>query len=197
MVGSGTIKTLAALVAAMAVGTAVLIAMETAPARPVVPVPLRLSQGEDAGIDLTLIRNIRAPLQYQKWRNIIIHDTGRDGVDVARGCHFVIGSQENPADATIHCTNLWADQLDGNHIYMPGFSYNENSIGICLMENSAKAAPTPAQIQSLVRLVRTLQAACQIPWDHVYLHSDLGEAGCPGQFFADEDFRHELLPPAR
>ncbi len=194
MVGSGTIKTLAALVGAMAIGTAVLIAMETAPARPVVSIP-RLTQDQDTGIDFALISNTRVPLMYPKWRNIVIHDVGRDGANATKGCHFVIGRLDNPNDGSIRPTSLWADQQDGDHIYMPGFSYNENSVGICLMSDSSRAAPSGSQMKALVRLVRTLQDSCQIPRDHVYLHADLGEDGCPGHFFPKDDFREEL--PAR
>jgi hypothetical protein len=196
MLGSGTIKTLAALVGAMAVGTAVLIAMETAPARPVVPIPLRL-RGDDTSIDGNLVRSTRSPLLYQKWRNIVIHDIGRDGADATRGCHFLISRSDSPSDGSIRPTNLWLDQQNGDHIYMPGFSYNENSIGICLVADTSRSGPSSQQMKALVRLVSTLQASCQIPRDRVYLHSDLGEDGCPGQFFPKDEFREELLRPAR
>ena len=47
MVGSRTIKTLVALVASLAIGAFVLILMETAPARPTVPLPLQAVRQED------------------------------------------------------------------------------------------------------------------------------------------------------
>ena len=191
MLRSGTIKTLATLLAAMTFGTALLIWMETAPARPLVPVPLQALKNHESQAELELVRNTEAPLAYHKWRNIIVHDISREP-DVAKGCHFVIGGPDGK-DAVARATSLWLNQQDGNHITMPGFSYNQTSIGICLAVNTNKTMPTAAQRKALVNLVRTLQAQFEIPADHVYLHSDLGENGCPGGFFSSEEFRSQLI----
>jgi N-acetyl-anhydromuramyl-L-alanine amidase AmpD len=191
MVRSGTIKTLATLLAAMTFGTALLILMETAPARPLVPVPLQALKNRENQAELELVRNTEVELAYQKWRNIIVHDLSREP-GVAKGCHFVIGGPDGK-DAVVRATSLWTNQQDGNHITMPGFSYNQTSIGICLAVNTNKAMPTAAQRKALVNLVRTLQAQFEVPADHVYLHSDLGENGCPGGFFSSDEFRSQLI----
>jgi hypothetical protein len=191
MLRSGTIKTLATLLAAMIFGTALLIWMETAPARPLVPVPLQALKNSESVAELELVRGTQAPLAYHKWRNIIVHDLSRE-MGVAKGCHFVIGGPDGK-DAVARATGLWLNQQDGNHITMPGFSYNQTSIGICLAVNTNKAMPTGAQRKALVNLVRTLQAQFEVPADHVYLHSDLGENGCPGGFFSSEEFRSQLI----
>lgn len=191
MLRSGTIKTLATLLAAMTFGTALLIWMETAPARPLVPVPLQALKNREGQAELELVRNTDAPLAYHKWRNIIVHDLSREP-GVAKGCHFVIGGADGK-DAAARATNLWTIQQDGNHITMPGFSYNQTSIGICLAVNTNKAVPTAAQRKALVNLVRTLQVQFEVPADHVYLHSDLGENGCPGGFFSSDEFRGRLI----
>lgn len=191
MLRSGTIKTLITLVFAMASGSALLIWMETAPARPLVPVPLQALRNREGQAELQLVRSTEVPLAYQKWKNIIVHDLSREP-GVAKGCHFVIGGPDGN-DAVARATSLWISQQDGNHITMPGFSYNQTSIGICLAVNTNKAMPTAAQRKALVNLVRTLQAQFEVPPDHVYLHSDLGENGCPGGFFSSDEFRGQLL----
>jgi hypothetical protein len=197
MVRSGTIKTLAALIAAMTLGTWALIWMETAPARPNVPLPLQAANSTAANPYLLLVRQTEVPLQYIKWQNIVIHDAGRDGSQVARGCHFIVGSEDRLGDGVVRPTGLWLRQDDGKHITVPGFSYNLNSIGICVLFDGSSGAPTPKQSAALVGLVQALQATCQVPADHVYLHGELSQVDCPGPFFPTETFRQRLLPSTR
>ena len=184
--------------AAMTVGTTVLLWMEAAPARPLVPLPglSAKGQGSDNLADPAVLKT-DAPLQNVKWRQIIIHDVGREGLELAQACHFVIGSADNAADVAIRPTRLWQAQRDGHHIFVPGFSFNQSSIGICLMIDAGRAAPSQAMRRSLSSLVRLLQAQFQIPPDRVYFHSDLGEAGCPGRLFPEDSLRNELLTPSR
>ncbi|MDY7011857.1 MAG: hypothetical protein SVV80_14085, partial [Planctomycetota bacterium] len=145
------ITTLAALVVAMVVGSLVLIKMETPPARPPVLLRADASDGTGAGFSpnrshveqAVLIRQTDVPVQPIKWRNIILYDTSDDqntsltGQD-AGGCHFLIGTSETPGtpaglfgDGVVRSTNLWRQQLNGNHVRVGGQPYNdENSIGI-------------------------------------------------------------------
>jgi hypothetical protein len=188
---SGTIKTLAALVACMTLGAALLLAMETAPARPAVPLPL---QSTASLPQMEAVRQVdeQVGLQYVKWRHIVIHDTGRDGLAAADGCHFLIGSPRRLGDGQVKATPLWNRQADGRHIDVPGANFNTNSIGICLLLEGQE--PTPQQVLALANLVRALQTVCQIPPDRVYLHSDLAQEGCPGPSFPAEAFHQSLLP---
>ena len=197
MVRSGTIKTLAALVAALTVGAGVLIWMETDPARPTVSLSLEAVKPESVSGVVSVIRDTDVPLQYIRWGNVVVHDSGRDGPDIARGCHFLIGSSANYGDGAVVPTRRWRWQHEGEHISVPGYSYNQNTIGICLLTDSRRAALTPEQFASLVELVRSLQVTFQIPRDHVYLHSDLGEAGCPGGAFPSKRFRRGLMRSTR
>ncbi len=181
MAGSRTIKTLAALVASLVIGTFTLILLETPPASPTVPLSLHARRG-DAKEDLDVVSQLDngMAIQYLKWRNVIVHDTGRDGAEVASRCHFLIGRGDSLADGTIQATVLWRRQLDGDHIRVPGFAYETNSIGICLLGDGRNGGATPRQFEALVRLVRALQHTCQFPRDHVYLHYELSQPGCPG-----------------
>ena len=199
MIGSRTIKTLVALVASLAIGAFVLILMETAPARPTVPLPLEAVRHHDSQGELSAIRHTDQgmEIQYLKWRNIVIHDTGRHGAEIASRCHLLIGKGNSLGDGAVQASLLWRRQLEGNHVRVPGFSYESNSIGICLLGDARKSAPTPKQLATLVRLVRALQVTCQIPRDHVYLHSELSGTGCPGELFPAAAFRKSLIPSAR
>ncbi len=194
MVRSGTIKTLGALLAAMTVGTWALMWMETAPAHVTVPVPLQATNSASPNPYLSTVRQTDAPLQYIKWRNVVVHDASRDGGDVLRGCHFVIGSSGQLGDGEVRATDLWLRQEDGRHINVQGYAYNATSIGVCLLADGRTSAPTAKQFAALVGLVQALQAVCQVPADHVYLHRELGQSPCPGPFFNANAFRQRLLP---
>lgn len=189
MVGSGTIKTLAALVAAMSVTALLLIGMETAPARPTVPLPLQAT-GDVAGPYMAVIRQARTTLP--KWRNVFVHDAACDGPSAARGCHFVIAP-----DGSVQATARWVQQQDGQHVTVPGSSFNANSIGVCLLSEGRGRDATGPQLQSLVDLVRDIQVVFQIPPDHVYLHGHVARTSCPGPAFPAQEFRGRLLPAVR
>jgi hypothetical protein len=189
MVRSGTIKTLGALVAAMTLGTWALIWMETAPARPAVPLPLQATGPNGSAPFLGLLRETEVPIQYIKWRNIVVHDA-RDGAETVRGCHFLVGE-----NGDVRAAGLWKRQEDGRHVVVPGFSYNGNSVGVCLTPGGG--APTARQLAALVGLVQELQAALQIPRDRVYLHRDLAQTSCPGPEFPADTFRQSLLNSSR
>ena len=207
---SRTVKTLLALMATMFVGACVLYMVETPPAC----LPLRAdSTGEKVGKSdpgrsgqVAAIRQTDVPIQYIKWCNIILHDfagsvrSGRVGLDrddSVGGCHFLIGTSGMFGDEVIRPTRLWRRQLDGKHIVVPGFSYNENSIGIRLLCDTDRQSPTSKQMAALTDLVRALQVTCQIPSDRVYLHSELGAPGRPGRFFPVELFRSRLITATR
>jgi hypothetical protein len=196
--GSGTIKTLAALLAALTVGTVVLMLMETAPARPIIPLPpLQALRADGTEAAVQFIEPAEAKLQGQKWRNIVIHDSSHDSADTILGCHFLIGNTNYGGDGSIEATRLWRRQEDGRHVFVPAHDYNANTIGICVLVDGGVAGMTPAQRASLVSLIRALQLALQIQPDHVYTHGQLGGANCPGKFITDDDFRDQLLAGSR
>lgn len=191
------IKTLVALVTSMTVATFLLIGMETAPARPTVPLPLQAVRAATLPPEMALVRQTDADLQYVKWRNIVVHDAGRDGPGILAGCHFVIGSAQNGGDGAIEPTRLWRLQQDGRHVNVPGAQYNTTSIGIAVQCDARQQGLTPQQLAALINLAQALQVTCQIPQDHVYLHADLGGVGCPGRLFPAAALRKGLLPACR
>ena len=179
----------------MSVGSLVLILLETDPALPAPGTPLQAVEGRRIGPEPPAIRQgLAVPLQFIKWRNIVVHDTGRHGAQVANGCHFIIGNARKLGDGAVSATPLWRRQQDGRHIHVPGLRFNVNSIGICLLRDCRRGPPTERQFQALGRLVRALQATCFIPAEQVYLHSELGGQDCPGRFFQAKAFHDVLLP---
>ena len=215
---SRTITTLAALVVAMVAGSFVLIKMETPPAR--LPALLRADAVDESGAGFAsnrshteqaaLIRRTDVPIQIIKWRNIILYDTADDRNasptgPAAGGCHFLIGTSETSGhprglfgDGVVRSSNLWRQQLDGNHVRVGGHPYNdENSIGIRLFCDTGRSAPTSGQMGALADLVRSLQVICQIPSDRIYLHSGPEIPGRMGGFFPLETFRSRLITARR
>jgi len=191
------IKTLAALVAALSVGTAVLLMMETGPARVEVPLPLRALDASAAQDELACIHQTDVAIQYFKWRNIIVHDAGSDGADVVRRCHFLIGSADEFGNGRIVPTRLWKTQSQGHHVGVPGTAFDSRSIGICVLCDARRAAPTDSQLASLIRLVQGLQHDFQIPPGRVSLHRDWDQTHCPGRHFPVRMFRDGLIPATR
>ncbi len=211
---SRTITTLTALVVAMAVGAFVLITMETPPASTPALLRADAADGSGTGSDpnrprmdhAALIRWTDVPIQPIKWRNIILYDAADNRTPAADECHFLIGTPETSGNTgdlpgnrlvprgLVRSTNLWKQQLDGNHVRdsRPPYS-NENSIGIRLSCDTSRSAPTTGQMDTLTDLVRALQVIFQIPSDRIYLHSGPDTPGRPGRFFPLETFRSRLI----
>lgn len=75
------------------------------------------------------------------------------------------------------------DQI-GGHTY----GQNADSIGICCVGNFDLAPPPPAQLDLLVRLVRSLCVLLEIPPARVFRHSDFAAKSCPGKLFPWAEF---------
>ena len=190
------INTLVALMAAMTVGTIVLIIMETPPIRPHVRSLIAAVSGQNDPLEL--IHRTDVPLNTLKWQNIVVHASGLEGDAIIDKCHFIV--EQNAADGSsrIRPTELWIQQIHSNHIRGPNSSFNENSIAICLVGNFTNSGPARGQFQELVSLARSLQFAFQISRGHVYLHRDL-DAGSlsPGRSFPVGQFNDRLLRSSR
>jgi hypothetical protein len=195
MFGSRTIKTLAALLAAMTAGAISLMVLEKAPLRPAVamaatPRPATLDNIAE------IVRNGNdVPLSADMWHKIIIHTTGRDEIDdIASRCHFVIKKGQGSDECTVEATDLWRRQAPGRHVLVTGFDHNYDSIAICIEGDFAQGAPTNAQFDALVKLVQTLQGKFGIGPSRVYLHRDVdARSKSPGDAFPADKFADSLL----
>jgi hypothetical protein len=195
MFGSRTIKTLAALLAAMTAGAISLMVLERKPLPPNTATPAVALVANSDNIAEIIANSKDVPLSADLWHKIIIHTTGSDEiVDIAKRCHFVIKKCGDSDECTIEATNLWRQQMPGRHVLVTGFDHNFDSIAICLEGDFAQEAPTAAQFDALVRLVQSLQGTFGIGPSKVYLHRDVdARSKSPGDSFPTDKFTDSLL----
>lgn len=163
---SRMIRTLIALLAALTVGTFVLLALETRPARPVRALPLSKGRPPNDAV-LAEVMSTSVPVLQGRWLNIVIHDSICDmSGDPNADCHFVIyGPGSAGLDGEVRATRRWNQQARGAHIAAPGHDFNAVSIGICLEGDLADHAPSARQIETLSALTRALQRKASIGSD--------------------------------
>jgi N-acetylmuramoyl-L-alanine amidase len=151
------------------------------------------------------------PSRYERaWTAIVIHHSATDKGDAAVidkwhrenngwngiGYDFVIGNGTYSGDGEVEPTYRWRGQLTGAHAGgTPGNWANEEGIGICLIGNFNRTAPTARQMNSLIKLVRFLQQRYHIPKSRIYGHGDVPgghETECPGRYFPMSRFKASL-----
>ncbi|MBC8468965.1 MAG: N-acetylmuramoyl-L-alanine amidase [Planctomycetes bacterium] len=140
------------------------------------------------------------PSQLEKgWRAVIVHHSATDFGNAAIfdkwhrernhwegvGYDFVIGNGTDSDDGEVEVTFRWRKQIPGAHCRAePNNWANEDGIGICLVGNFDKTAPSSRQIQSLLKLIHFLQKRYGIPNNRIYGHQDTPGArvtDCPGR----------------
>ena len=156
-----------------------------APAAPAV-----VSVGAPSAAEL---RAWAVPLR-RDWRYIVIHHSatangstqsfheahrknGWDGL----GYHFVIGNGRGMRDGAVERGFRWPRQREGAHA--GNDTYNQHGIGICLVGDFSKTAPTAKQMKSLKRLCDFLSAYCAVSPQNLRLHRDFRKTACPGKHF--------------
>lgn len=142
----------------------------------------------------------------REWHSIVIHHTAAERGSVESihrahlqrtdadgnpwlgiGYHFVIGNGNGMPDGKIEPTFRWQDQIHGAHA--GDDEHNEHGIGVALVGNFEEEPPTRAQLRSVKRLVRALQAAYGVPSGNVIGHNDVKATACPGRYFPLEEIR--------
>ena len=124
------------------------------------------------------------PLQWAKWRNIVIHATGEERPGIEKLCHFVIDSQPDADGIQTRATRLWKIQDYARNILGPNEGFNETSVAICMVGNFSNKSPSSGQLAELVSLVLAIQAEGRIPKGRVYLYRDLdATSNSPGRKF--------------
>jgi len=107
----------------------------------------------------------------------------------------------------MHLTNGWAgvgyhkiilpngiiedgrpEKMIGAHAY----GVNDRSIGITLVGNFEKHPPTARQLESLIKLVRTLAQKYRIEPQNIVGHRDVSDTVCPGRLFPWDEFKRAL-----
>jgi hypothetical protein len=138
----------------------------------------------------------------RSWSNVVIHQmaaydaTAAAGTAEHGGYHFVIGSGSGGlADGQVEATSLWVRQLAAGS---PGArSKAPDGIQIALVGDFAKADPTAAQMDALVKLTAALQGRFRISTEHVLLHRELEAVNCPGPRFSASQFFRKLCDFSR
>lgn len=195
------------LVAAMTVVGGALIAMDRKPAvgGDGLALPPLMSVSGPNSVELVL--NTRSPLERNKWKSIVIHDSGSpvgspatlDSLAKERGLKgigydFVIGNGNGMADGEIHVTNRWMQQVAGAHASgTRADEFNRTGIGICLVGDGNRQQFTRAQTDRLVQLIDLLSREMGIPPERVYLHSDIAQTSSPGRLFPASVVRAQLI----
>lgn len=164
----------------------------------------------------------------QGWKYIVIHHSATEQGSAAsfhryhlqRGWgglsyHFVIGNGNGADDGEVQQGFRWRQQISGTHISVRAWYYNLFGIGICLVGNFQEGRPTPAQLDSLVTLVRRLMRQHKIPLQNVLGHGMVRRGfldwddrrimwqptarreprSCPGRLFPWDEFRRRLAAP--
>ena len=138
-----------------------------------------------------------------KWQRIVIHHSATPVDDAmnmhrvhkARGMknglayHFVISNGSRKAyDGEIYIGGRWRAQLDGGH--MKKRSWNQTSIGICLIGNFELRSPTAKQLSALEGLCEYLMKKCRISKSAITTHKILhkNHTVCPGKYFSLPSF---------
>ncbi len=140
------------------------------------------------------------------WKHLVVHHTAANSGSVESiheqhlknkdkdgnpwlgiGYHFVIGNGHGMDDGAVEPTFRWKQQLAGAHAGVA--EYNQRGIGIVLIGNFEKTAPTAAQLKSVKDLLSILAREYQIDADHVIGHGDVKATECPGRLFPMKEVR--------
>lgn len=134
----------------------------------------------------------------KRWTRIVIHHSGTS-LDTVRSMdryhhierhmenglayHFVIGNGVNTKDGEIYIGPRWTKQLNGGHLRSE--FQNRTSIGICLVGDFNKRAPTDRQIQAVRALTAYLMDRCNVSKSSVQTHRQVNvrPTQCPGSKF--------------
>jgi len=133
-----------------------------------------------------------------RWKYIVIHHSGGASGNAAQfdryhrivkhwnelGYHFVIGNGTGSGDGEVEVGSRWVKQKHGAHCKTPSNEYNDHGIGICLVGDFSRSAPSAAQMASLSKLVRFLVDQCGISSANIVTHRGVtGKTICPGRYF--------------
>ncbi len=148
-------------------------------------------------------------LDRSRWTAIVIHHLGEPagsadsvgrshrgaGLD-GLGYHFLIGNGNGTDDGVVEAGYRWLQQLPGAHV--PGTadpSWNERSIGICLVGTGDRRPFTDLQMKHLARLVQRLQQELGIPAGNVRLCREISANAdtSPGGLFEEAWLRGQLI----
>ncbi|MHC4426353.1 MAG: peptidoglycan recognition protein family protein [Planctomycetota bacterium] len=146
----------------------------------------------------------------KQWTAVVIHHSATENGNAAIfdkmhreenhwegiGYDFVIGNGTDSGDGQVEVTFRWRRQIAGAHCGGTAGNWaNEDAVGICLVGNFNRTAPTARQMQSLSKLAGFLQKRYGISKRRVYGHNGTPGArvtDCPGRTFRMARLRRML-----
>lgn len=156
------------------------------------------------GISAELKKGLdRISIKQKRWKQIVIHHSGtsldtlasmdryhRNERKMENGLayHFVIGNGVRTKDGEIYVGARWTKQLDGGHL--SSSLQNRSSIGICLVGDFNKRAPSAKQLEATRTLVAYLMNRCTLSKRTVQTHRQINvrPTQCPGSKFPTTKF---------
>ncbi|MCH6255270.1 LysM peptidoglycan-binding domain-containing protein [Puniceicoccaceae bacterium K14] len=137
------------------------------------------------------------------WRHVVIHHSATDAdrasnmdrvhreerrMENGLAYHFVIGNGKGMKNGEIHIGDRWLKQLQGGHL--KSYLKNKISIGICLVGNFEKRAPTTKQLEQLEALIHYLMKRTNVHHSGITTHTIIhrNHTLCPGKHFPTESF---------
>ncbi|MCX5660504.1 MAG: peptidoglycan recognition family protein [Planctomycetota bacterium] len=194
---------LGALICGMTVVSAILWVLEPKPRVPGTEVILTSMSPQE---DQNKLFNSLDSLDTRRWSAIVVDPSGMmEGSAETVGLmherlglgglayHFVINNGHGQPDGDVQFGKRWFQQADG--AYSTGANgewYNRNAIGVCLIGDPSKKAPTAAQMRELVWLVQQLQMRFNIPANQVFVQGGIENPRDPG-LFPVASFRQQLV----
>jgi len=141
------------------------------------------------------------------WNSIVIHHLGQPAGDIETvdrdhrdaglngfGYHFLIGNGNGLADGAVQIGYRWINQTEGaKPANVPYQEWKSGIISICLIGNGNRRPFTDTQLLHLSHLVQRLQQELAIPASKISLASAIGDVSSPGKYFAEAQFRSQLL----
>ena len=145
----------------------------------------------------------RASVRRGRWRYIVIHNSGtrqgnarafeyyhRNVRHMVNGLayQFVVGNGTSSGDGQIEIGNRWKRQIQGGHVHSDYL--NNIALGICLVGDFNRDAPTRRQLEAteeLVRYLRVRVGKIDHKWAIVKAHREINPprwpTDCPGDRF--------------
>ena len=131
-----------------------------------------------------------------RWRSVFIHHSRTRRGDLTSlmkaglADHFVIGNGQECGDGEIQWSDRWMDQQPAR---LGSQALAGDQISICLVGDFDAAAPTPAQVQRVTELVRSLQKQLGIPAGSVVAYDNPRSVHGIGRHFPGGTLARQLI----
>ncbi len=177
----------------MTVGVFLTALMQTSPIVPIHPLAAISSDQPDALKTAVLTADV--DVHVERWQYVVVCSAASTQDDAAQQSHFIIApSRADANQLVLQTTPRWRQQRAGRQLASLGTN-NRDAIGVCVIGDFARTAPTRQQFDQIMAVVRKLQDVYDVSSDRVYLPTDANpQAANPGPAFPVARFHSELRP---